>query len=267
MSLKPINPPQEAQVVTIVDGKKKRGRKRIHKRYFTDITEMAISCYNKLGDEDRALKNKIYNRFIHYPFYKLAEIVYNTGRYGYINLHPEDIKHEIIAYMIDKIHMYKPEKGKAFSYFNRMVKNWLIAANQTAYEKVKITTDVAAMDTSRNISVEESTNDILSDQKEFIDLFSDYIDVHLGTLFNNRRDILIADSFVFIFRNRALIENYNKKALYVLVRERSRCEQQYVTKVVNTLKGLYEEMFGHYQKTGRVERFPKQETNKNNKFF
>lgn len=245
--------PVVVETVVQTNEPKKRGRKRKHKRYFTDITEIAVNAYNTLSEDDTVLRNRIYNRFLHYPFYKLAEIVYNTGRYPYIDLPPEDIKHELITHIISKLHMYKPDKGKAFSYFNRMVKNELIAANQTAYKKAKYSTDLTVVDSSRNILVEESTLDTLSDQKEFMDLFVTYVDINLGNLFNNRRDISIADSIMEIFRNRAIIENYNKKALYILVRERSRCEQPYVTKVVNEIKELYEDMFVIFQKTGRIE--------------
>lgn len=250
--IKPINPQQEAKVKTKVKVPKKRGRKRKHKKYFTDITEMAICAYNRLGEDDKRLKDKIYNRFIHYPFYKLAEIVYNTGYYGYIDLPVEDIKYELIAHMIQKIHMYKAGKGKAFSYFNRMVKNELIQRNIKAYAKVKVTGDILEMDSSRNIMVEETTKDMLTDQQEFVEMFIEYVDENLGTLFNNRRDISIADSVLEIFRNRKLIEDYNKKALYVLVRERSRCDQQYVTKVVNTLKTIYNEKFEHFVSSGKL---------------
>lgn len=255
------NPTQEAIVKSPIKEPKKRGRKRKHKKYFTDITEMAICACNKLG-EDKRKRDKIYNRFIYYPFYKLAEIVFNTGSYGYIDLPIEDIKAELIAHMTEKMFMYKPGKGKAFSYFNRMVKNELIQRNQKAYDKVKVTTEVVEMDRSRNIGAEASYHDLVSDQQEFMDLFIDYIDENLGTLFNNRRDISIADSMMEIFRNRHLIENYNKKALYVLVRERSRCDQQYVTKVVNQLKQLWNEHFGNFVKHGKLK-----QPERNNDFF
>ena len=256
------NPPQEAIVKAPIQEPKKRGRKRKNKKYFTDITEMAICAYNGLSDEEQRKRDKVYNRFIHYPFYKLAEIVYNTGNYQYIDLPVEDIKAELIAHMTEKLFMYKPGKGKAFSYFNRMVKNELIQRNQKAYDKVKVTTEVVEMDRSRNILAEESYHDLVSDQAEFMELFISYVDNNLGTLFNNRRDISIADSMMEIFRSRHLIENYNKKALYVLVRERSRCDQQYVTKVVNQLKTLWNEHFKHFVKHGTLK---KQE--RDNDFF
>jgi hypothetical protein len=255
------NPPQEAEVTVPVKAPKKRGRKRKNKKYFTDITEMAICAYNSLDEDDQRKKDKIYNRFIHYPFYKLAEIVYNTGNYQYIDLPVEDIKYELIAHMVQKLFMYKPGKGKAFSYFNRMVKNELIQRNQKAYDKVKVTTDVIEMDRSRNIENEESHKDLVTDQQEFMEMFIDYVDNNLGTLFNNRRDISIADSMMEIFRNRKLIETYNKKALYILVRERSRCDQQYVTKVVNQLKKLWTEKFEYFVQTGKMKQ------DRNNDFF
>jgi hypothetical protein len=251
------NPPKEAPVKV----PKKRGRKRKNKKYFTDITEIAICAYNGLDEDDQRKKDKIYNRFIYKPFYKLAEIVYNTGSYPYINLSVEDIKAEMIAHMTEKLFMYKPGKGKAFSYFNRMVKNELIQRNDKAYKKVKVTTDVTEMDKSRDILTEQAYNDLLTDQQEFMEIYIDYVDKNLGTLFNNRRDIAIADSMLEIFRNRKLIEVYNKKALYVLVRERSRSEQQYVTKVVNQLKLIWNKHFAEFVKHGKMN------IEKNNDFF
>ena len=49
-----------------------RKRRKRSKRYFTKITEIAINAYNN-SDDDK-LKNKIYNRFIHYPFDKLLKM-------------------------------------------------------------------------------------------------------------------------------------------------------------------------------------------------
>ncbi len=49
-------------------------RRRKNKRYFTKITEIAINAYNSI--DDYRLKNKIYNRFIHYPFDKLSKMLF-----------------------------------------------------------------------------------------------------------------------------------------------------------------------------------------------
>ena len=65
-------------------------RKRTNKRYFTSITEMAINAYNTC--DDPRLKNKIYNRFIHYPFDKLAENVIHTYKTYYFDVPYVDVK-------------------------------------------------------------------------------------------------------------------------------------------------------------------------------
>ena len=45
---------------------------------------MAINAYNR--SDDQRLKNKIYNRFIHYPFDKLVENVIHTYKTYYFNI-------------------------------------------------------------------------------------------------------------------------------------------------------------------------------------
>jgi len=59
-------------------------RKKKGKRYFTKITEMAIIAYNEC--EDDRLRNKIYNRFIHKAFDKLAENSIHTWKTYYFDV-------------------------------------------------------------------------------------------------------------------------------------------------------------------------------------
>ena len=66
-----------------------RKRRKRSKRYFTKITEIAI-LYN--GCDDDKLKNKIYNRFIHYPFDKLSENVIHTYKTYYFDVPYDDVK-------------------------------------------------------------------------------------------------------------------------------------------------------------------------------
>ena len=72
-------------------------RRKRSKRYFTKITEIAINAYN--GCDDNALKNKIYNRFIHYPFDKLSENVIHTYKTYYFDVPYEDVKANVVAFL------------------------------------------------------------------------------------------------------------------------------------------------------------------------
>ena len=115
---------------------KKHKSKPQKKRYFTKATEEAIIRYNNSTDEQE--RSKIYAEFIHWPFYKLTENIIHTFKFYYTdgvdNL--EDLQHEIMVFLLSKIHLFSPEKGaKAYSYFGTIVKRWLIVYNQKNYNK------------------------------------------------------------------------------------------------------------------------------------
>ena len=56
-------------------------RARKNKVYFTHLTDVAISAYNKMP-EDTARREKIYLRFIYPVFMKLAENIINKIKPG-----------------------------------------------------------------------------------------------------------------------------------------------------------------------------------------
>ena len=66
------------------------------------------------------------------------------------------------------------------------------------------------------------------------------------------RDRKIADSLTELFRTRYNLYSYNKKALYILIRERTGVHTQYITKVVGKLKLIYAELYTEYNKTGHI---------------
>jgi hypothetical protein len=112
-------------IIEEVVEKKSRGRKPKNKQYFTKETEDAILLYNTLtNDIDR---NRLYDAQIKYPFDKLVENIIHTFKFYHFDVPYEDVKHEVVAFLNEKIHKYvDPSKGKAFSYFSIIAKNYLI---------------------------------------------------------------------------------------------------------------------------------------------
>ena len=98
--------------------KLKKGSSRY---YFTQITENAIIRYNK--SDDTRLRNKIYNEHIHKAFDKLCENIIHTFKFYYFDVSSEDVKHEVVSFLVINIHKFKEGKGKAFSYFSIVAKN------------------------------------------------------------------------------------------------------------------------------------------------
>jgi len=244
---KPIEVPEVELALT--NEPKTRGRKPKNKQYFTKDTENAILLYNQL--EDNYDRNKLYDAQIKYPFDKLVENIIHTFKFYHFDVPYEDVKHEVVAFLNEKIHKYTdPTKGKAFSYFSIIAKNYLIIHNNTNYNKFKNTEQPEAIDARRNIINEVMREEDIQEKSEFMDLFVKYMDDNLNTLFKKHADIQVADSVLELFKNRVNIENFNKKALYIMIRDRTGVKTQYITRVVNTMKNAYIEMYYNYKHTG-----------------
>ena len=72
--------------------------------------------------------------------------------------------------------------------------------------------------------------------REYVEEMLDYWDNNLINIFRRQKDILVADAVLEIFRRRENIENFNKKALYVLIREMTNAKTQHITRIVNVMK-------------------------------
>ena len=89
----------------------KRGtvRKRKPKesiQYFTSDTEEAILEYLRTSDPSK--RNRIFNERIDYAFHKLAENIIHTFKFYYTEVNTiDELKHEVVAFLLEKLHLYK----------------------------------------------------------------------------------------------------------------------------------------------------------------
>jgi uncharacterized C2H2 Zn-finger protein len=225
-------------------------RKKKNKVYFTIDTEKAIIEYNKT--DDQRIKNKIYDEKIKYPFEKLAENVLNTFKFSYFDVSKDDIQTEVVSTLVDKIHMFQEGKGKAFSYFSIVAKNHLILKNNGNYKRFQKTSLLSEMPTTWNPENDFNDVEIGKDYNEFKILMLEYWDKNLVKIFTKSRDIRIADAVLELFRRSQYIENFNKKHLYLLIREMTDCKTHYITKVVNIMKEHQRRIFNEYLEHGSV---------------
>lgn len=219
--------------------------------YFTQDTEDAIVLYNSLEDEFE--KNMVYTQKIHPAFYKLAEIMIHRFKFYNFDICHEDVKHEVIAFLHEKIGKYKAENGKAFSYFSIVAKNYLIAENNKNYYHFKRSQDIQAIDLERNIVNEKIRHDLIEERRDFIDQFVVIIEKYLPLIFSKKRDVQVADTILYLFRTRENIENYNKKAIYILIRERTGITSQYITNVITKIKHIYGKLYIEYKNGRNIE--------------
>ena len=227
-------------------------RKKAKSRmYFTQITENAIIRYN--NSEDSFLRNKIYNEHIAYPFDKLAENIIHTFKFYYFDVPSEQVKHEVVSFLVMNMHKFKEGKGKAFSYFSIVAKNYLILNNNNNYKKMKSHRELDILDFKRNLSSESQVVDDKETYEEFTEMMLDYWENNLPNIFKRQKDILVADAVLELFRRSQNMENFNKKALYVLIREMTGSNTQHITRVVNVMKRYYKRLFKEFQSTGSID--------------
>lgn len=226
-------------------------RKKQSKEYFTLDTEQAIIEYNK--STDKREKDKIYKDRIQQSFAKLAEIVYNKWKFSYFDDSPQDVMAEVVAFMVEKMHMYRAGKGKAFSYFTIVARNYLILNNNSNYKRYKETDIISELPESwdkENNWEEEVVNE---EYKIFNKRMIEYWDVNLENYFTKKRDLQIADAVLELFRRAEYIENFNKKGLYLLIREMTGHPTHYITKVVNKMKGKQVELYNEFMRDGDID--------------
>jgi hypothetical protein len=221
--------------------------------YFTQNTENAIIKY--LITEDINERNRIYNQDIRYSFYKLAENIIHTFKFYYTDSDTiEELKHEVVTFLLEKLHLYKAEKGKAFSYFGTIAKRYLIVYNENNYKKLQETVDVDEIDENElNMYevIDNDSNPYAADS--FINQYINYIDTNLSQLFPKPHDAKTADAIVELFRKRETLEIFNKKALYIYIREMVDISTPQITKIIKKLDMLRLKLYNEYYKHGHIK--------------
>jgi len=227
---------------------KKRKPKGV--QYFTQDTENAINEYNSTTDFE--LKDKIYRERIHYAFFKLTENIIHTFKFYYTEVdNIQDLQHEVITFLLSKIHLFNPAKGaKAFSYFGTIAKRYLIITNTKNYKKRVDKAPIEEIESNENFSYridEGSSQDKLSN---FIDEYVTHCTNNIYTLFPKEIDAQIADAILELFRKREHIDIFNKKALYIYIREIIDAKTPKITKIADRLYNIFKQHYYFYLENG-----------------
>jgi len=225
--------------------KKRRKKSKI---YFGTPAQEAIVEYNNSDDFEE--RSKIYETRIKFPFEKLAENVINTFKFTYFDVSKKDIQTEVVSTMVEKIHMFKEGKGRAFSYFTIIAKNHLILKNNGNYKRWKQNALLSSMPPTWNPEDDFYEKEENNEFREFKNIMLGYWDNNLNSVFTKKRDLQIADAVLELFRRSEHIENFNKKHLYLLIREMTDCKTHYITKVVNVMKQHQKKMLNEYLEHG-----------------
>ena len=118
---------------------------------------------------------------------------------------------------------------------------------------MKIHDQITVLDYNRNVTKESNESDVDDFNMEFVDQMLEYWDNNITNIFRRQKDILVADSVLELFRRRRNIENFNKKALYIMIREMTGSNTQHITRVINQMKNYYFSMLEEFQTDGKID--------------
>jgi len=232
----------------------KKKRKPKSKNYFTQDTENAIVRYN--NEPDPEIRSKIYNDEIHYAFFKLTQNIIHTFKFYHTEVENlEHLQHEIIVFCLSKFHLFDPTRGaKAYSYFGTIVKRWLILYNTKNYSKKIKKVEVDVLMGEKSTHTYSMTDDPQnSELSKYIDLFTDHVTENIYELFPKKNDAQIADAILELFRKRENLEVFNKKALYIYIREIINVKTPKITKIADKLHDIFKSQYIFFLENGHAK--------------
>ena len=102
---------------------KKQRKPKTKRLYFGPEVDFSIIRYNETESSlDRSL---IYQREIRPAFEKLVENIIHTFKFYYTDGQTlQQLQHEVVSFLVEKLPKFKQENGKAFSYFSICCLSW-----------------------------------------------------------------------------------------------------------------------------------------------
>ena len=223
-------------------------RKKKSKVYFGTPVHDAIIRYNH--SENPIERNKIYTEEIHTAFLKLAENIINTFKFSYFSYGFRDLQEEVVSNLVINMHKFDETKGsKAFSYFSVVAKNYLILNNNANYKKMKIHDDI-------DVLYGHGHEDEKIKKNPSTDIFNKtltYFEEHIERLFPREQDRIIAESILYLCKNKDNIDNFNKKAIYIMIREMTDVKTSKITQVTNTFRKIYPRIHEEVLSRGHID--------------
>lgn len=207
-------------------------------KYWGDIEEQAIVIFNTTDDIDE--RHKVYVTVIQPAFKKLVENIYYTYNFNKILHDFDQIEHELVTHLYEKIDRFDHNKGKkSYSFFGTISKNWLIQKSNSK-KKIIFIDNQDKEDVIYNVSLDKDKEQTKNDSiRDFISLLPDFLkDINFYKNLN-KEDRLVLGVILDILENHDMFDIYNKKQLYLYIREATDLPSRKITKTITKIKVKY----------------------------
>jgi len=216
--------------------KKKIRRKKRSKKYFTQVHEDAIVQY--AATQDLRVRTTLYKELIQPVFHEMVDKIVYT--YKFNNLPNVDcLKEECKVWLVTILDKFDPSKGyKAFSYFSVITKNWFIQKTKKNKSKLIREIEFENIHTLQEKLVVVNEYHNLREKQEFFLLLS--VEVQKWKTMNLRtNELKVVEAIQILFEEKDNIEIFNKKAIYLYLREITGMNTKQIVNNLNKIRQRY----------------------------
>ncbi len=216
----------------------RRGRRGGGKPYFTVVHENAIVRYAQ--SEELQEREFLYANYIGPVFNEMVDKIVYT--YKFTNLpNIDDLKSECKIWLTTILNKFDPAKGsKAFSYFSVITKNWFIHKVKHNASRVskEINFDDASIMKETGKLVYYNTYVEDREKQEFWIKLNNQIGVWKEES-NKPNEKRVAEAIKIILSEPDAIEIFNKKAIYLYLREITGLNTKQIVNSLNKIRSKY----------------------------
>jgi len=224
----------------------KKRRKRTKNYYFTKVHEDAIVEYSNTTDRQR--RTELYVELIQPALDEMVNKIIFTYRFTSLpNI--DFLRDECKVWLTTILNKFDPAKGsKAFSYFSVITKNWFIhKVKQNARSlKREVYLEDMVNKLDHDLIAEDEQYPSLREQREFwMNFYDELSSWDQDMLKENEKKVLKAVKI--LFESSEEIEIFNKKAIYLYLREITGLNTKQVVNNLNKLRKKYRMFKGKWQ--------------------
>ena len=216
---------------------KRMKKKSTKTHYFTKDTEQAIIDY--CMTDNQAIRTQLYIEHIQPEFEELVNKIVYTYKFTSLE-NIDSLKDECKIWLTTILGKFDASKGtKAFSYFSVVTKNWFThkAKKQTQKNKREVNYDSMVREVEAISSANGEYDTILDEveSKQFWELLLKETESWKSlNLKENEKKVL--DAVLILLNNIDQIEIFNKKAIYLYLREITGLNTKQIVSCLNKMR-------------------------------
>jgi hypothetical protein len=217
-----------------------RKKKKKSNMYFTQVHEDAIVEFSSTDDYD--VREVLYTKTIQPVFSQMVDKIVFTYRFTSLP-DVDDLREDCKVYLATILSKFDPNKGsKAFSYFSVITKNWFIHKVKKNKKKMEreVSLDIAELDPEIHFIDKSESYQAKTIRKERIEQLKKEMETWQVD-FSKEKEKKVYDAVMILFDSVDDIEIFNKKAIYLYLREITGMNTKQIVSQLNKMRKRYRE--------------------------